>query len=263
MKTRKATKALIAKPQRHADRQTIVLSSVAERHVEMKIWKTILRVEASLPQRLSSHRPLPSRATACSPTRCPSRSLASAHGARARKDDAGCPTRWLFAIRGGRLLHRNSQRVTLLRDVEHQKLQRGGLARVLVIVHGARREAAALSGLHGHRFLSDDLEQHRSLENVGEGVTGVVVLAHVRAGPKLSEEHARFLPFTRDEVSFVELLDLDMLHCVHKAHRAGADRDADGERHSEREDRSLHIQASCVVRVLAVERRTVWSVRGR
>src|SRR4029450_5487937 len=47
-----------ATPRRHADRQTIVLSSVAERHVEMKIWKTILRVEASLPQRLSSHRPL-------------------------------------------------------------------------------------------------------------------------------------------------------------------------------------------------------------
>src|SRR5215831_16637394 len=114
-----------------------------------------------------------------------------------------------------RSLHWNRQRVALLSDVEHQELQRGCLARVLVIVHSPWWEAAALSWLQGDRFLSADLEQHRSLENVGEGVTGVVVFAHVRAGPKLREEHARFLPFTRDEVGFVELVDLDMLHRVH------------------------------------------------
>jgi hypothetical protein len=46
-----------------------------------------------------------------------------------------------------RSLHRNRQWVTLLRDVEHQELQRCGLTRVLVVVHGLRREAAALSCL--------------------------------------------------------------------------------------------------------------------
>ena len=39
-------------------------------------------------------------------------------------------------------LHWNRQRVALLSAVEHQELQRGGLARVLVIVHASRREAA-------------------------------------------------------------------------------------------------------------------------
>jgi hypothetical protein len=46
-----------------------------------------------------------------------------------------------------RSLHRNRQWITLLRDVEHQELQRRGLTRVLVVVHGLRRQAAALSWL--------------------------------------------------------------------------------------------------------------------
>ena len=66
-----------------------------------------------------------------------------------------------------RLLHRNRQRVALLRNVEYQELQRRGLARVLVVVHGPWREATALSRLQVDRFLPDNLEQHRPLEDVG------------------------------------------------------------------------------------------------
>jgi hypothetical protein len=78
-------------------------------------------------------------------------------------------------------------------------------------MYGPRREAATLSRFQSDRFLSGDLEQHRSLENVGEGVIGVVVLAHVRTGREHSEKHARLLPVTspvtaRDNISALDVV---------------------------------------------------------
>jgi hypothetical protein len=62
------------------------------------------------------------------------------------------------------------------------------------------------------------------------------------------------VPLTRDEVSFVDLRELDMLHRVHESRHARANRDAESERHTERKGRRpLHIQPPCLlIRTFAI-----------
>jgi len=61
--------------------------------------------------------------------------------------------------------------------MEHQELERRGLARVLIVVHLFRWDMTTLTRLQRNWQLPGNLQRHRAFQNVAERVPGMIMLA--------------------------------------------------------------------------------------